>query len=159
MAQGVYSLAGAIETCHAGLQWHRDPPALTVAHFWRAPAEDEFHDVATHGRTVHSGRPEAVYGHHAARLAVSTCVRLCGGLNDSADHLAERGCVPGQWLRAVTIQARELNQTPSSVRCAARVSRRRSTARAAAAGSSFFSTSLVHMKPPTQSRAAATSGP
>jgi hypothetical protein len=75
------------------------------------------------------------------------------------DHLAERGCVPSQWRRAVMIQARELNQTPSSLRCAASASRRRPTARAAAAGSSRFSTSLVHAKPRTQSRAAATSGP
>ena len=75
------------------------------------------------------------------------------------DHLVERGCVSSQWRRAVMIQARELNQTPSSLRCAESVSRRRPTARDAAAGSSRFRISLVQVKPRTQSRAAATSGP
>src|SRR5215211_792206 len=78
---------------------------------------------------------------------------------DTVDHLLERGCVPSQWRRAVMIQARESNQTPSSLKCAESVSRRRATARDAAAGSSRFSTSLVQVKPRTQSRAAATSGP
>jgi hypothetical protein len=73
--------------------------------------------------------------------------------------LAERSRVTSQWRRAVMIQARELNQTPSSLRCAESASRRRLTAPAAAAGSSRFSTSLVQVKPRTQSRAAATSGP
>ena len=75
------------------------------------------------------------------------------------DQLRVRGRVAAQWRRAVTIQARELNQTPSSRVCAASASRSRPTARAAAAGSNRFSTSLVQVKPPTQSRAAATSGP
>src|SRR5207244_2090246 len=64
-----------------------------------------------------------------------------------------------QWRRAVMIQARELNQTPSSLRCAESVSRRRPSAADAAVGSSRLSISLVQVKPRTQSRAAATSGP
>ena len=72
---------------------------------------------------------------------------------------AECGWVLFQWRRAVMIQARELNQTPSPLMCAASASRRRWTACVAAAGSSLFRTSWVHVKPRIQSRAAATSGP
>ena len=64
-----------------------------------------------------------------------------------------------QWRRAVTIHARELNQTPSSLICAASASCSRWTACVAAAGSSLFRTSWVHVKPRVQSKAAATSGP
>jgi dihydrofolate reductase len=66
---------------------------------------------------------------------------------------------PAQRRLAVTIQARESNQIPSPLACAASVSRSRSSARSAAMGSSRFSTSFVHVKPRTQSSAAATSGP
>ena len=54
----------------------------------------------------------------------------------------------------MTIQARESNHTPLSLRCAASISRSRPSARAAAAGSGRLSTSLVDAKPQTQSRAA-----
>jgi hypothetical protein len=87
-------------------------------------------------------------------------VRLCDGADSFGLIIwLSAGCVPSQRRRAVTIQARELNQTPSSLRCAASASRRRPAARAAAAESSRFSTSLVQAKPRTQLRAAATSGP
>jgi ribonuclease BN (tRNA processing enzyme) len=66
---------------------------------------------------------------------------------------------PAQQRRAVTIQARESNQTPSLLRCAASAPRSRPSARSAAVGSSRFSASLVQAKPRTHSRAAATSGP
>jgi NAD(P)-dependent dehydrogenase (short-subunit alcohol dehydrogenase family) len=66
---------------------------------------------------------------------------------------------PAQLRLAVTIQARESNQIPSPLACAASVSRSRSSARSAATGSSRFSTSFVHVKLRTQSSAAATSGP
>jgi hypothetical protein len=61
--------------------------------------------------------------------------------------------------RAVTIHARESSQMPSSPACPASVSRSRCSARVAAAGSSRRSSSLVQVKPWTQSRAAAMSGP
>jgi len=77
----------------------------------------------------------------------------------SDDNFLLTQVTPSQWRRAVMIQARELNQTPSSLRCGVSASRRRPTARAAAAGSSRFSASLVQVKPRTQSRATATSGP
>ena len=66
---------------------------------------------------------------------------------------------PVHLRRALTIQARESNQTPFPLMCAASISRSRPSARAAAAGSIWLSTSPVHAKPRTQSRAAATSGP
>jgi len=64
-----------------------------------------------------------------------------------------------QRRRAVTTQARELNQTPSSLRCAASAIRSRPSACSAEVGSSRFSTSPVHAKLRTQSMAASTSGP
>jgi len=48
--------------------------------------------------------------------------------------IAERGCVPSQWRRAVMFQARELNQTLSALRWAESVSRRRPSASGAAEG-------------------------
>ena len=66
---------------------------------------------------------------------------------------------PASSRRAVTIQARESNQTPSSVRCAASTSRSRSIAAAVATVSSGSRMSRVVVKPQIQSRAAATSGP
>ena len=50
------------------------------------------------------------------------------------------------------IQARESNQTPSLLRCAASASRSRPSARSAVVGSSRFSASLVQAKPRTHSQ-------
>jgi hypothetical protein len=66
---------------------------------------------------------------------------------------------PVQRRRALTIQARESNQTPSLLACAASVPRRRPSARSADAAPKRPNTSVVHVKPRTHSSAAATSRP
>jgi len=66
---------------------------------------------------------------------------------------------PVQGRRAFTIQARESNQTPSVLACAASVSWRRPSARSADALSRRASTSFVHVKPRIHSSPAATSRP
>src|SRR4029453_2376674 len=70
-----------------------------------------------------------MWGMAATACAIASTVAR----SPAVDHLTDCGCVRFQWRRAVTIQARELNQTPSSLRCAASVSRRRWTACVAAA--------------------------
>jgi Polyketide cyclase / dehydrase and lipid transport len=94
-----------------------------------------------------------------SRLASTT--RRVARLDIHLSREAGQPSVPlhRQRRRAVTTQARELNQTPSSLRCAASAARSRPSARSAAVGSSRFSTSVVHAKPRTQSMAASTSGP
>jgi hypothetical protein len=98
-------------------------------------------------------------GRGVDRWAVPVLVRLDDGADSGLIIWLSAVLFPSQWRRAVMIQALELNQTPSSLRCAESVSCRRPTARDAAPGSSRFSSSLVQVKPRTQSRAAATSGP
>jgi hypothetical protein len=82
------------------------------------------------------------------------------GLIGSTRERPARRCSsrhPVQRRRAFTIQARESNQTPSVLACAASVSRRRPSARSADALPKRASTSFVHVKPLTHSSAAATS--
>jgi hypothetical protein len=124
----------------------RPRPTPTRGHPPDPPRMNRHHD-----RTAEPRADPRSFGLSAA--AFSIC-EIQGEADDpcSARRAAQR-------RRAVTIQARESNQIPSSPACAASVSRSRLSARSAATGSSRFSTSFVHVKPRTQSSAAATSGP
>jgi NAD(P)-dependent dehydrogenase (short-subunit alcohol dehydrogenase family) len=120
---------------------------------------------ATGRRLARSGArsPSSGAGRCSARSSPATSAELEVNLTNAFLSLKyDDPCSvrrPAQRRRAVTIQARESNQIPSPLACAASVSRSRSSARSAATGSSRFSTSLVQVKLRTQSSAAATSGP